>query len=330
MRDDPTVSELGEFGLIDRLVSILGRGRAVVPIGDDAAAIAMGGPDLLLATVDTYLDGVHFRLHTDDLRLVGMRLLAVNVSDIAAMGGTPTASLVSLAVPPGVQASKIEELYRGIRKYSDAHDIDIVGGNVTRTPGPLALDLVQLGRVPGREVVLRSGACVGDVLAVTGTLGNRAAAHILMEAPDDGAGADFVRAHFVPPNRVEAARSLAGRHLVHAMIDISDGLAADVRHLAEASRVGVCIEETALPISDQVRNISKAHDIEPARLALSGGEDYELLLALGEQSLDSACEALEPVKLTPVGWVTARESGLLLRGTDGSEGPLPDVGWRHF
>src|SRR5947209_8366745 len=113
MPDDPTVSELGEFGLIDRLAAILGRGRAIVPIGDDAAVLSIGGPDLLLATVDMYVDGVHFMLHDDDLRLVGMRLLAINVSDIAAMGGTPTSSLVSLAVPPELRAGMVEDLYRG-------------------------------------------------------------------------------------------------------------------------------------------------------------------------------------------------------------------------
>ena len=328
-----SLQELGEFGLIDRLSGLVGDSAAVVGIGDDAAVLDLGGPDYVLATVDMMVEGVHFDLARRDPFLIGRRALAINVSDIAAMGGEPTFALVSLALSPSCPTSFVERMYEGLVHEAGRTRTGIVGGNVTKTSGPICIDVTVLGRVPRDEVVLRSGAQPGDLLAVTGTLGGAAARRL---ARAGVANADPALSEWadelpsVPSPRVAPARALAAAHLPRAMLDLSDGLAGDIHHLCGASGVGARIYEDRLPISPQTNFIAAALDVAPLALALSGGEDYELLVALPPEALPAARQAVGDSVLTVVGEGVAAADQVMLVTQHGQQEALAPRGWTHF
>lgn len=320
--DGGTIGQLGEFPLIGRLSSILGPDTAVVGIGDDAAVIDRPGPDYTLATVDMLVAGVHFHEAVDP-RAIGRHGMAVSVSDIAAMGGQPEYALVSLALPPLTPVSFVEDVYRGLDATCAAFGVSIVGGNMARAHGDLALDIVLLGRVAKGDLILRRGAVPGDVLAVTGTLGRIAAdRRQAMQA-----GTSWSRD--VEP-RVSAGQSLAREHLVHAMMDISDGLGGDLYHLCQASGVGAVLYEDQLPVAIQLRRMAESAGLDPYVLALSGGEDYELLIAMAERDIERARAAAGAVPLTVIGTVLPRDQGITIERPGGHRTPLDRAGWQHF
>ena len=210
--DISSVGGIGEFELIDRLSGLVGGSAAVVGIGDDAAVLDFGGTDYVLATVDMMVQDVHFELRDTDPRLIGRRAIAINVSDIAAMGGEPSFALISLALPAECPVDFVERLYEGLRHESGLTGAGIVGGNMTRTSGPICIDVTVLGRVPKDEVVLRSGARAGDILAVTGTLGGAAARRLARSSDqEDGSlqKSSIDGEPGSPVSRVSAARRLA-------------------------------------------------------------------------------------------------------------------------
>lgn len=325
----PSRAAIAEFQLIERLASIVGPTEAPTGIGDDAAVIDQPGPDYLLATVDMLVEGVHFDRSGLSMEAVGRRAMAVNVSDIAAMGGRPAYALVSLALPSSEQQVMVEQLYTGLVAEAGRHRVAIVGGNVTRIDGPLAIDVTLLGSVSKEDVVRREGARVGDILAVTGTLGSAAALRLGREAglkmPPE-----WYQEHLIPRARIDAGQALAARHLARAMLDLSDGLSGDLRHLGEASGVGARIRAPLLPIDPITAQIARSLAVDPLDLALSGGEDYELLVALLPGDVGRAQEAVAPVPLTVVGEVVSREAGYRLITLAGTEQALPAESWRHF
>lgn len=318
-----TVAGLGEFGLIARLRAVVGQGGAVIGIGDDAAVLEGTGDLRLLATVDMLVEDVHFR-RTFGPAVIGRHAMAVNLSDLAAMGGSPRAALVSLALPPLLEVSFVEELYRAMNGEVARFGAGVVGGNIARTEGPLIIDVTMLGEAPADQVVLRRGARPGDLLCVTGQLGE-AAARLQRRERDIRAG--DVR---IPQPRIEAGRALAANHLVHAMIDVSDGLAADLHHLAAASGVGAVIAVDALPVAIRAREVAAALRENPLDLALYGGEDYELLMALPPEHLEEARQAVGQLNLAVIGWVLHADDGILLEGAGGARTSLPARGWQHF
>ncbi|HEX6506735.1 MAG TPA: thiamine-phosphate kinase [Chloroflexota bacterium] len=331
---DPStlLSHVGEFELIRRIASNLSKGSAVVGIGDDAAVLDGPGSDYLLATVDMLVEGVHFRLPETAFDDLGRRAIAVNVSDIAAMGGSPTFALVSLALPHSVRLSDIEVLYEGLRDEGETYGVSIVGGNLTATSGPLSVDTTMLGRVPRNEVVLRSGGRPGDLLAVTGTLGHAAAQQIAHERGIGLAESKELRAGAidVPMPRLAEGRALASGHLVHAMLDISDGLAGDLHHLCEASEVGAVVRSASLPIRASTHAIAEIAGVDAIRLALGGGEDYELLAAIPPDAFAPSRAAVAPTELTIVGELVEAGAGIALEDEHGSRVPLAAEGWTHF
>lgn len=320
--DEKTIGEIGEFALIERLSNILGSSNAVVGIGDDTAVIDHPGGDYTLATVDMLVAGVHFHAEVDG-EAVGRHAMAVNISDVAAMGGTPEHALISLALPPTTPTSFIEALYRGLRQEAESVDVTIVGGNIARTSGELAVDVTLLGRVRKDEVVIRRGAIPGDILVVTGTLGVTAADRLRsMRTNTNWAWA-------VQP-RLAMGQALASEHLAHAMIDLSDGLGSDIHHLCDASDVGAVIYNESLPISIRLRTVCRELDLDPHDLALTGGEDYELLVAMAETDLERARDLSGEVPLSVVGTVLAPEQGVTVERMGGRRVPLNRAGWRHF
>jgi thiamine-monophosphate kinase len=269
----------GEFALIDRFVRAVptgGEGVAVGP-GDDAAVLRLRPGEELVATVDAVVEGVHFGRRASPAD-VGWKALAVNLSDLAAMGARPLFALVALGLPAGTPEATVRGVARGLGACARAHRVAVVGGNVTRARD-LSVTVTALGAVPASRAVLRAGARPGDLVAVTGTVGDAA----LGLRP--GAAPALARRQRRPTPRIAAGLALAG--LVRAAIDVSDGLAQDLGHLCRASGVGARIGLQDLPLSPAYRRAARRL-ADPWAPALAGGEDYELVVAIAPASLPAA------------------------------------------
>jgi len=326
-----SVGAFGEFPLIDRLKEIVGDQDIVEGIGDDAAVIDLGGDHFLLATIDMLVENVHFQMERIDPHDLGARALAVNLSDIAAMGGSPTHALVSLALRQSIATSWVESLYEGLKAEALKFGITIAGGNVARIDGPVVIDVSVLGTVAKDSMIRRSGARVRDVLAVTGTLGDAIAARLLSEAaqPPSEEDHEWVRGLAVPEPRIAVGRALGQAGVATAMMDLSDGLTGDIVHLARASSVGAVIEAEQLPISKETKRAAERLGLDAVELALSGGEDYELLVAISPTRFAEARLLARDVELTAIGRVLTAEEGIAL-ARNGIRQPMPQAGWRHF
>jgi thiamine-monophosphate kinase len=320
------LSEVGEFGLIDRLRTLLGEpGDGEVWAGDDTAVLRAPAGTILF-TADLLVDGVHFDLHLTGPEDLGWKAIAVNASDAAAMGGVPRRALVSLGLPSTVEVEWLESLYAGMRQCCNAFDMAIAGGDISRCRC-LVISVALLGNPAGRLVVQRNGARVGDAVCVTGVLGASAAGLELLRT-GGSAGLDLIRAHLRPVPRVREAEVLR-RHLPSAMIDVSDGFAADLGHICDASGVGVVVDADRLPVFR-----SSGVDLRqaPLDLALAGGEDYELCFTIPAKRAEEAAAAVTGATGTPVaivGEVVEADRGRrLVRG--GVEGDLGAAGWDHL
>jgi thiamine-monophosphate kinase len=308
---------LGEFGLIRTLVEGLPEAAGVlVGPGDDAAVLDASGKPLL-ATADILIEGAHFDLALSSYADVGYKSIAVNVSDVAAMGGRPRWALVSIGAPAATPPRDLEYLYEGIGDAAREFEIGIVGGDTVRAER-LVVSISLIGEAASTPV-LRSGAHAGDALVVTGPLGAASAGLALLRAAKEneqaraflGAHPELARAHRRAQARVAAGRALALAG-AHAMIDVSDGFCADVGHICEASGVGVLIDD--VPLAPGVEGAARILGIEAVRFALAGGDDYELAAAI-ETPLPGALVA---------GRFT-EEPGVRLA----SGAPVP-AGWDHF
>lgn len=321
------LSDVGEFGLIERLARLLGEpGDGEVWVGDDTAVLRAPAGTILF-TADLLVDGVHFDLALTGPEDLGWKAIAVNASDTAAMGGTPRRALVSLGLPSTVEVEWLESLYGGMRACCDAFGMAVAGGDISRCRC-LVISVALLGNPAGRLVVLRSGARVGDAVCVTGVLGASAAGLELLRSGWSGPAFDLVRAHLRPVPRVREAEVLR-RHLPTAMIDVSDGFAADLGHICDASRVGVVVEADRLPV---IGSAGVELSRPPLDLALGGGEDYELCFTIPRERADAAAAAVEEATGTPVTVVgevvEAARGRRLVR--DGVERDLEAAGWDHL
>jgi thiamine-monophosphate kinase len=276
---------LGEFGLIDKLTANIGdhsNGVMVGP-GDDAAVLAIQTGHLLLATCDSQIEGVHFRLDWSAPADIGKRAAAVNLSDIAAMGGDPRFALVSLAVPKDFDVDTLLKIYQGMSVGFSSWNTQIVGGNTAGTSGPLMLDITLLGEVLPNRVLNRAGARVGDIVCVTGTLGNaRAGCRLLSDGMpsrdlDEALSREALAAYRTPVPRVMAGEILAASGVVTACMDISDGLIGDAAHIAKQSNVEIVVDIDRVPVAEAARCVAASIDELPEVFAAKGGEDFELL-----------------------------------------------------
>ena len=333
------LEDLGEFPLIARLTAGL-ESRADVALGpgDDAAALDLGADRLLLATCDAQVEGIHFLPSVASPEEIGHKALAVNLSDIAAMGGEPLWALVSLIAPPTLDVTALDGMYAGMRALARRYHVTLVGGNVASTPGPLTLDITLLGRVARERMLTRAGALPGDRLLVTGRLGAAVAALLAFTAAPERAElpADALsearRAMVTPEPRVRGGMALAATGQVGAMLDISDGLSGDLGHICERSGVGALVELAALPVDAATRALAHALGREPLRLALSGGDDYELLFTVRPDGVAATLEALRTIgtAVTVIGEITSPEQGLRVREPNGDVRPLDAHGWDHL
>jgi thiamine-monophosphate kinase len=326
------VSEIGEFGLIELLAEIAGTSHACQPviigIGDDAAAW-QGDASIQLATTDTLVQGVHFHSETTTWRELGWKALAVNLSDIAAMGGCPRYALVSLGLSGDTPVEQVSDLYEGMVELARQFDVAIVGGDVISAP-LLVITVTLLGGLEGGDSMLtRSAAVPGDRVAVTGWLGASSAGLKMLthQLPFDAETAAFLReAHLQPHPRVVEGQLLLLQG-VRAAIDISDGLVADLLHICQASKVGAQIRVPEVPIHPSLRD---AFQDESLDFALSGGEDYELLFSASQEVIERV-QKVASCPVTVIGEITSGKPGeVILINEAGEVFSRNNIGWRHF
>ncbi len=324
------VSELGEFGLIELLaktVSSPGGKQLIAGIGDDAAAWHTDA-SIQLATVDSLIQDVHFSLSTISWQELGRKALAVNLSDIAAMGGIPGYALVSLALPGVTEVEDVIALYRGIAAMAQQFGVLVVGGDTCRSP-VVSVTITVLGSTVGKKLLTRSAARPGDSIAVTGYPGGAAAGLEMLRngLEFDKVTADYLRGAFLSPLPRVATGQLLIKKGVKASIDISDGLVADLGQICSASQVSARVEIERLPIHPTV---SGGFGDRALELALSGGEDYELLFTAPAGIIDEVKEAAS-CPVTVIGEITAGKAGeVSLIDSKGNPCQLPRAGWEHF
>lgn len=331
------LKEVGEFGLIERLKAgaIVAPERVVMGIGDDAAVLKGEPGFLTLASTDMLVEDIHFTLSTATPREIGYKTMAVNVSDIAAMGGIPEQALVSLGLRPEQQVEFVDELYAGLRECGQRFGVNIIGGDTVSSPRAMVINLAILGRVENDACLYRHGARPGDILLVTGDLGGSAAGleTLLTPRPAPEEVIAWARTrHFRPIPRVEEIRAAVKVGGITAADDISDGLVAEVYTLATASRVGMILEAGAIPIAPATRQLAAIYHKEPLDYALYGGEDFELLLACQPDRVDTVRKAVNQACGTPVtviGRVVPAGEGITII-YDGRRLPLPPRGYNHF
>ncbi|MBN2527835.1 MAG: thiamine-phosphate kinase [Deltaproteobacteria bacterium] len=278
----------GEFELIRRLTKGRGieRDDVLKSVGDDAAVIEETDRCLLF-TCDAQVAGVHFLMERIPPFTLGQRIAAVNLSDIAAMGGQPLWALCSLLLDKKVATAFYEAVYEGLYDELNRFRVQLIGGNTARSGAGVIADLFVAGEAKKDGVLFRSGARVGDVVCVTGTLGASAAGlHILMNAKDGiSAHPKLVERHFRPTPRVAEGQALAASGVVTACMDISDGLLQDASHIAVASDVQIVIDETLVPVSVELQQFAHALGLDGVVMALTGGEDYELMFTTSESDV---------------------------------------------
>jgi len=330
----------GEFGLINRIKQIAGLAGSGVELGiGDDAAVLKPPAGRMLVTIDMLVEGVHFDLSLINYFQLGTKAMAVNISDIAAMGGNPRYVLVSLGATDSTTDQEVEELYRGMVQMARSHGASIVGGDTVRSPGGLVIDVVVIGEA--LHPVTRGGARPGQLVGVTGQLGASAAGLAWLKAKKAGllpggltAGleAELIAAHLTPLPRVAAGQALMKSGAVSAMIDVSDGLASEVNHIAEQSAVGMEIELKQIPIGEATQTAARLLGVDPFRWVLEGGEDYELLFTFAADNLEAVREslALSNTPFQTIGRVLPKENGVVLIDPSGARRRLESRGFNHF
>jgi len=333
------LEDIGEFELIDRLTRRLStRADVVLGAGDDAALLAPPAGALLVATCDAQVEGRHFVRGIATPEEIGRKVLAVNLSDVAAMGARPLWALVSLLLPPALDIAVLDGIYAGLSALAGTYEVAVVGGNVSATGGPLTIDVTLLGTVARAQARRRDAGQPGDAILVTGSLGAAAAGLLaLVTAPGTAGVPEAIlerarRALAAPVPRVREGLALAATGAVNAMLDISDGLASDLRHLCSRSDAGAEIDAASVPVDRAAEVIAHAYGRDPLALALSGGEDYELLFTVPQARVATALAAVQGVgaSASVVGRLTEPGMGIRLRLPDGTTRPLEPAGWDHL
>ena len=310
--------------------------RVIKGIGDDTAVTVERGGKVLLSTTDILIEGTHFKRGYMDAYLLGRKALSISLSDIAAMGGVPLFFLTSIALPPDTERGFFEDIYRGVSDVAREHGALLIGGNTARS-GKVMVSTTVLGEAIRGEVVYRSGARAGDDIYVTGATGVSALGLRILKRCGLGALKKKGRSgkaalkHLDPTPRVEAGRALATGRLATAMMDISDGLALDLKRMCGESKAGAVIEIGRLPVADELKGF-------PARrgkvmdLIVSGGEDYELLFTAPERHARriAALSRRLSLPMTPIGKIAKKRAGIRFVHDDGTELEIKKPGFEHF
>jgi thiamine-monophosphate kinase len=335
------IADLGEFGLIERIKNNFTNTNitSLKGIGDDAAVIDIGEESLVVST-DMLLEGPHFDLSYVPLQHLGYKAVAVNVSDIAAMNAKPEQITIALGLSNRFSLEAVDMLYEGIRSACKNYKVDLVGGDTTTSPSGLVISITAIGRVAKNKTVLRSGAGINDIICVTGDLGAAFMGLQVLERekevfktnpemqPDLEKYEYLVGRQLKPEARMDIIYELAEKNIVpSSMIDISDGLASELLHLAKNSNVGIKIFEEKIPIDSETYDTAVEFKIDPTTAALNGGEDYELLFTIKQADF-------ELVKNHPdihfIGHTHDNVDQNLMISKMGTVVPIQAQGWRHF
>ena len=340
----PTIHE---FNLIRALHRRYGRRTPSViqGIGDDAAVVTSRAGQWTVLTTDLLTEGVHFDLRTATMADIGFRAAAANLSDIAAMGATPQYVLVALAIPRTGTSRNVHQLYRGMMAACRPHRVELIGGDTSASNNGWFLSLTLIGMVPPRKALFRSGARIGDLLYITGTIGDALAGLRLLNEPPPRTKHDPLSAalstrhrqfligrHLRPTPRVAEGQWLSSHRFATSAIDISDGLSGDLRHICEESHVGAALDLSALPLSPACRAYAASRKLDPVDLALTGGEDYELLFTVPpRQRPRLERTALERgLSLTCIGKIHPLRFGIQALSPHGRPHPLANRSYEHF
>ncbi len=335
------LEEIGEFGLIKQLTqNIELKNNTIKGVGDDAAVLNPTAGKITLVSTDLLLEGVHFDLSYFPLKHLGYKAVSVNASDIYAMNGTPKQITVSVGMSSKFSVEAIAEIYDGIHLACEKYKIDLVGGDTTASKQGLIISITAIGEANENEVVYRNGAQEFDLICVSGDLGGAYAGYQLLEREKrvfidnpqmqpDLAGHDYILERQLKPEArkdiIEFFKAMDIKPT--SMIDVSDGLASELFHIAEQSKVGVTIYEEKIPIDATTYNMARELDLDPTLTALSGGEDYELLFTIKQSDYNKLENHPD---FTVIGHVTKAEEGLHMISKGGQKHALKAQGWKAF
>jgi len=342
------MAKLDEFALIRHLTD--GRQSperqreqgVVVGIGDDAAVVdGFGSGQQIVVSSDTMVEEVHFNPYTMRDADVGYKALASNVSDMAAMGAVPRYALVSLSVPKAYSPERISRLYDGLYECAERYGVAIIGGDTTSAPQHLVVTVTIFGTVAAGQALLRSAARHGDAVFLTGDLGCSAAGlHYMLQhrlpaeqvAAEAGAPIALIEAHRRPQPSVAAGKLLAGGGFGHALNDVSDGLASEAWEIAEASGIGIVLDESLIPVRADLQAYAEAAGVDPLEWILYGGEDYQLIGTMAPEDVDRVQLAFreQGLAFTVVGRADDSFAGVKLRTVQGELKPIGKKGYNHF
>jgi len=335
------VGDIGEFGLIRRISDLLNKGgirseRVTLGIGDDTASFLPRPGYELLVTCDCMVEGRHYlpgKIRPLDL---GRRAMALNISDIGAMGGKPLYALVSLGLKAEIFVEDVEEMYRGFLLELNPFGASVIGGNLTKSGNGMFIDITLIGEVEQGKGVRRSGARSGDVILVTGYPGQSAAGlQLLLHSADNSKILDhpLVKIYNTPSHRAQIGEAIGTAGCATAMIDTSDGFLGDLGHICEESGVGAELFKEKLPLSEDLREAALRLRRDPYDFVLGDSDDYELVITCSPQdvaTLRSVVARCCPVPLTEVGRITDAVREIILVLPDGERRPLKLSGWDHF
>jgi thiamine-monophosphate kinase len=335
------ISDLGEFGLINKINNkvVTKNVSTIKGISDDAAVIDVGSQYLLVST-DTLVENIHFDLAYTPLKHLGYKSVAVNVSDIAAMNGKASQITVSIALSNRFSVEAVEELYEGINLACEAYGVDLVGGDTTASTSGLIITITALGFVERDKVVYRNTAKANDLICVSGELGAsfmglkvlEREKSIYLESPEiqpELTNYEHIVGKLLKPEaRVDIVETLEKIKVVPtSMIDISDGLASEIKHICSQSDKGAKIFAEKVPIHDLTYSTAEAFNINPLTCALNGGEDYELLFTISQEDYEKV--SIIP-QISIIGHITEKDKGIYLVPQNGAEVEMKAQGWVHF
>ncbi len=331
------LKEIGEFGFIKKISRgcLIRPERVIKAIGDDAAAFTTDPDKVALITTDLLVERIHFLRKSISGFDLGYKSLAVNLSDIAAMGGTACEAFVSIAVPPDCSLSYLEAVYDGMKTLAARFDVNILGGDTTTSKIDLIINVVVYGSVDREQLLCRDAARPGDLIFSTGYLGDsRAGLHLILNniPAETDRLQNLVHAHLRPEPHLQEGRFLAQQSAVRAAIDTSDGLSSDLGHIVEESSVGATLYYEDIPVSQNLKAFCGQFNFDPAEYALSGGEDYTLLCTIAPAEAERIAGDFQTTfnrRLFRIGEITA-EKRMQLIYPDGSAGQIALSGWDHF
>jgi thiamine-monophosphate kinase len=336
------LTDIGEFGLIERIknAAILRNSSTLRGIGDDAAVVKKNEKDVFLISTDILTEGVHFDLTYTPLKHLGYKSVVVNLSDIAAMNGTPEQITVSLACSNRFSVEAIEELYQGILLACEHYKVDLVGGDTTSSRLGLLLSITAIGTVDATKVVYRSGAKTNDIICISGDLGGAYMGLQILERekqsylsnpamqPELEEKDYIVQRQLKPEARVDIITELEKIGILPtSMIDISDGLASEILHICKASGKGADLFEDKFPIDQMTYETAREFNLDPLTVMMNGGEDYELLFTIKQEDFE---KIKNHPSITPIGYIKEAAAGVNIITKAGNSFPIKAQGWKHF